>query len=145
MRLSGVVAPFTFAGGMDTAAMQTYVKRVLVPELRPGDIVIWDNLKPHQDAEVVRGIKQAGASVEPLPPWSPDLTPIEKMYSKVKGFLRAIGARTKEAVIEAMGAGLEGVSLFDIKGWFQSCGIARDDDRNQNGPNEMQYGINLAA
>jgi len=88
MRLGGVVAPFTFPGATDTAAFQTYAEKVLAPELRPGDVVIWDNLKPHKDAEVIAAVKQVGACVVALPPWSPDLTPIEKMFSKVKGLLR---------------------------------------------------------
>jgi transposase len=123
MRWSGVVAPWTFAGATDTTAFQTYVEEVLVPTLRPGDVVVWDNLKPHHDAAVVRAIERVGAHVEPLPPWSPDLTPIEKMYSKVKEFLRAAASRTTEALVNAMGAGLRSVRPEDIRGWFRSCGL----------------------
>ena len=63
---------------------ETYVEEVLVPELKPGDVVIWDNLKPHQSEEAIEAVEAAGAEVVPLPPWSPDLTPIEEMFSKVK-------------------------------------------------------------
>jgi transposase len=96
---------------------------MLVPQLRPGDVVIWDNLKPHQDAQVRQAVERAGATVEPLPPWSPDLTPIEKMFSKVKEFLRSAAARTTEAVCGAMGDALRAVRGSDIVGWFGSCGL----------------------
>jgi transposase len=124
MRLGGVVAPFTFAGATDTAAFQTYAERVLAPELRQGDVVIWDNLKPHKDAKVIEAVQQAGASVLPLPPWSPDKTPIEKMFSKVKGLLRSIAARTPASLVTAMGVALQRVCCKDILGWFHSCGLA---------------------
>jgi transposase len=146
MRLSGVVAPFTFAGGTDTVAMRTYVERVLIPELQPGDVVIWDNLKPHKDAQVVQAVESMGARVEPLPPWSPDLTPIEKMYSKVKGFLRTVGARTRATVIKAIGAGLETVCPQDIKGWFQSCGLLVGASvHSRDSPKRLMYEISLVA
>ena len=123
MRLSGVVAPLAFAGATDTEAFQNYVEQALVPHLQAGDVVIWDNLKPHHDAEVVQAIQRAGAQVQPLPPWSPDLTPIEKMYSKVKAYLRSAATRTTEALVEAMGAALQSVCPQDIQGWFRSCGL----------------------
>ena len=85
LRLSGVTAPVVFQGATDTAAFQSYVEQVLVPELRPEDVVIWDNLKPHKAEAVIAAVEQAGARVVPLPPSSPDLTPIEEMFSKVKG------------------------------------------------------------
>ena len=68
---------------------ETYVEDVLVPELKPGDVVIWDNLKSHKSEEAVEAVEAAGARVVPLPPWSPDLTPIEEMVSKVKGAMRS--------------------------------------------------------
>jgi transposase len=123
VRLSGVVAPWAFVGAMDTEHFQVYVTQVLVPELQPGDVVIWDNLKPHKNVEAVQAIEQAGATVKPLPPHSPDLTPIEKLWSKAKGVLRSAAARTVERVYEAMGAALQSVIPQDILGWFQSCGL----------------------
>lgn len=126
MRLHGVLAPFAFAGATDTSAFRTYAEEVLAPQLRRGDVVIWDNLKPHQAAEVVAAVKGAGARVVPLPPWSPDLMPIEKMFSKVKGWLRTLGARTAEALVDALGQGLRRVCPQDILGYFQSCGLAAD-------------------
>jgi transposase len=84
-----------------------------------GDVVIWDNLKPHQSEEAIEAVEAAGAQVVPLPPWSPDLTPIEEMFSKVKGSLRSAAARTKETVYAAFGSALHDVTLDNIAGWFQ--------------------------
>jgi transposase len=123
LRLSGVVAPLAFAGATDTPAFESYVTQALAPQLRPGDVVIWDNLKPHQSLEARRAVEQARAALVPLPPYSPDLTPIEEMWSKVKGFLRSAAARTTTAVYDAMGAALRAVTPEDILGWFRSCGL----------------------
>src|SRR6266511_969422 len=123
VRLSGVVAPLAFPGATDTPAFESYVEQALAPQLRPGDVVIWDNLKPHQAAGARHAVEGAGASLMPLPPYSPDLTPIEEMFSKVKGWLRSAAARTTEAVYDAMGAALRAVCPEDILGWFKSCGL----------------------
>jgi transposase len=120
LRLSGVIAPVVFPGATDTATFQSYVEQVLVPELQPEDVVIWDNLQPHKAAAVVAAVEQAKASVVPLPPSSPDLTPIEEMFSKVKGALRSAAARTTVAITVAFGSALRDVSQPDIWGWFQS-------------------------
>jgi transposase len=119
-RLSGVTAPLVFPGATDTAAFQSYVEQVLAPRLRPGDVVVWDNLKPHQAPAVVKAVEGAEARVVPLPPSSPDLTPIQEMFSKVEEKLRSAAARTTEAIYEAIGPALQEVSLQDISGWFQS-------------------------
>ena len=121
--LSGVVTPWAFEGATDTPAFASYVTQALAPQLRPGDVVIWDNLKPHQTLEARRAVEQARAALVPLPPYSPDLTPIEEMWSKVKGFLRSAAARTTTAVYDAMGAALRAVTPEDILGWFRSCGL----------------------
>ena len=91
--------------------IRLFVRESLAPALRPGDVVVWDNLTPHHNAQVRQAVEGTGAAVEPLPPWSPDLTPIEAMFSKVKGFLRSVGARTTEAVSEALGQALRAVRL----------------------------------
>src|SRR3954453_14687768 len=116
LRLSGVTAAFAFPGATNTGTFEEYVERVLVPELEPGDVVVWDNLKPHKAEEGVEAVEAAGARVIPLPPWSPDLSPIEEMISKVKGAMRSAAARTKEAVYAAFGSALHNVSLKDIAG-----------------------------
>jgi transposase len=123
LRLSGVVAPLAFEGAMNGPTCRAYVERVLRPALRPGDVVIWDDLKPHQDRRAGAAVEQGQARVEPLPPYSPDYTPIEEMDSKVKGILRTAAARTTEAVYEAMGVALRAVCPSDIRGWFKHCGI----------------------
>src|SRR3954465_10712693 len=119
LRLSGVTAALAFPGATDTDVFEAYVAEVLVPELKPGDVVIWDNLKPHESEEALEAVEAAGARVVPLPPWSPDLTPIEEMFSKVKGSLRSAAARTKETVYAAFGSALHDVTLGDIAGWVQ--------------------------
>src|SRR5436305_3927927 len=89
LRLPGVTAALAVPGATHTDMFENYVADVLIPELKPGDVVIWDNPKPHLSAEAIEAVEGAGARVVPLPPWSPDLTPIEEMFSKVKGAMRS--------------------------------------------------------
>jgi transposase len=119
MRLAGAMAGLAFPGATNTATFETYVADVLTPELRPGDVVIWDNLKPHQSEEAIEAVEAAGAQVVSLPPYSPDLNPIEEMFSKVKGALRSAAGRTKEAVYAAFASALHDVTPENIAGWFQ--------------------------
>ncbi|SIO19004.1 Transposase [Singulisphaera sp. GP187] len=119
MHLSGVTATLAFPGATNTDVFEGYVEQVLVPDLKPGDVVIWDNLKPHQSEDAIEAVETAGAEVVPLPPWSPDLTPIEEMFSKVKGAMRTAAARTTEAVYAAFGSALHDVTPENIAGWFQ--------------------------
>jgi transposase len=119
VRLAGAMSALAFPGATDTDTFEHYVEDVLVPELKPGDVVIWDNVKPHQSEEAIEAVEAAGARVEPLPPYSPDLTPIEEMVSKVKGAMRSAAARTTEAVYAAFASALHDVTLEDIAGWFQ--------------------------
>ncbi len=119
----GVRAPLVFPGATDTAVFQTYVEQALVPELHPGDVVIFDNLKPHLAAGVARSIEGAGSRVLPLPPYSPDYTPIEEMFSKVKQELRRAKARVKTALYATLGEVLKQVTPEDILGWFQHAGL----------------------
>jgi transposase len=124
VRLDGVPpsACLAFDGATNSACFETYVERCLVPALRPGDIVIMDNLACHKTAEVARLIKSAGAEVRCLPAYGPDLNPIEQLFSKLKGLLRSAAARTVDAVIEAMGDALRAVQPGDILGWFGHSG-----------------------
>ena len=119
LRLCGVTAPLAFRGATNTDTFESYVEEVLVPQLKPGDVVIWDNLKPHQSEEAIEAVEAVGARVEPLPPWSPDLTPIEEMISKVKGAMRTAAARTTDAVYAAFASALQDVTPEDIAGWFR--------------------------
>jgi len=121
--MDGVCAPMAFTGSMTGPIFEAYVEQILVPNLRQGDVVIIDNLKAHQGPEVRKLIEQAGASLLHLPPYSPDLSPIEPMFSKFKEYLRRIGARTKETLFEAMRDGLETITEKDILGWFLNVGL----------------------
>jgi transposase len=121
--LDGVRAPLAFPGAVDAATFESYVERVLVPALREGDVVVFDNLRSHLGSAVVRAIERAGASVLPLPPYSPEFTPIEEMLSKFKEFLRRVGARAKDHLDEAIGEGLKMVTPQDILGWFRHAGL----------------------
>ena len=122
MGLDGVRAPLAFAGAINAATFLAYVEQVLVPALRRGDVVVFDNLKSHLAPAVFEAIERAGATVLPLPPYSPDFNPIEEMFSKFKGFLRRVGARAKEHLYEAIGEGLREVTPQDILGWFRHAG-----------------------
>src|SRR4051795_2768750 len=119
MRLARAMAGLAFPGATDTGTFEAYVEEVLVPELRPGDVVIWDDLKPHRSEEAIEAVEEAGAEGVPLPPYRPDYSPIEEMFSKVKGAMRTAAGRTKEAVYEAFASALHDVTLEDIAGWFQ--------------------------
>jgi transposase len=121
--LDGVRAPVVLSGSTDTAAFQAYVDQVLVPELRAADVVVFDNIKPHLTAAVAKSIAGAGAGVLPLPPYSPEYTPIEEMFSQVKQGLRRAKARTKAGLVDAVGVVLRSVTPQDILGWFQHAGL----------------------
>ena len=122
MRLDGSTACMAVNGATDAEIFREYVRRFLGPTLRVGDIVVLDNLSAHRDQQTQELIEQAGAELRFLPPYSPDLNPIEKMWSKVKTFLRAAKARTEEDLHEAIGRALETVTAKDAEGWFRSCG-----------------------
>jgi transposase len=121
--LDGVKAPLVFPGATDTTAFQEYVDQVLAPELKPGDVVVFDNLTPHLAPGVAASIEAAGATVLRLPPYSSDYNPIEELWSKFKAKLRAIGARTKENLYQAIGDALDQVTVQDILGWFNHSGV----------------------
>ena len=124
VRLGGVpeAACLTFDGATDSACFEAYVAHCLVPALRPGDIVVMDNLACHKTAEVARLIGVAGAEVRYLPAYSPDLNPIERLFSKLKAWLRKAKARTVDALVAAMGEALRAVRPGDIAGWFAHSG-----------------------
>ena len=103
LRASGLVAPFVIGGAMNGAAFRAYVERVLVPELRRGDVVVMDNLAAHKAPGVREAIRAAGAGLLYLPAYSPDLNPIEQVFAKLKALLRRAAARTKEALWDAIG------------------------------------------
>ena len=124
IRLDGRTACLAIEGATDTEVFRAYVREVLCPTLRPGDLVVMDNLSPHKNDRTLDLIAQAGASVAFLPAYSPDLNPIEKMWSKVKQFLRSAEARTREALTAAIAAALRSVTRQDAANWFASCGYS---------------------
>ena len=122
IRMDGSTACMAIDGATDADIFREYVRQVLLPTLRPGDIVVLDNLGAHKDTEAIRLVESAGAEVWFLPPYSPDLNPIEKMWSKVKEFLRNAKARTEELLFDAIAAALKTITSEDAQGWFSSCG-----------------------
>jgi transposase len=122
VRLDGTTACMAIDGATSAEVFREYVGRVLVPTLRPGDIVIFDNLSAHKDAQAIDLILAAGATALPLPAYSPDMNPIEKMWSKVKEFLRDAKARTFDTLFNAIAAALKTITAQDAQGWFESCG-----------------------
>ena len=118
----GIGAAMSVEGATDGAAFETYVKHFLAPTLRRGQIVVMDNLQVHKIKRVRDLVEGAGAEVLFLPPYSPDFSPIEEAFWKVKDILRRIGARTREALLEATSEALDAVSRTDAVGWFGHCG-----------------------
>jgi len=120
--LEGVRAAMHFEGALDGAVYEVFITEVLVPELREGDVVFLDNLSVHKNAEAIRAILAAKATVEFLPPYSPDLNPIEQLWSKLKALVRGAKARTLEALEQAISAAFAAVTSDDAEGWFEHCG-----------------------
>ena len=124
MRVDGTTACLAIEGATDAEVFRTFIAEVLLPTLRPGDIVVMDNLAAHKPAETVQLITGAGATALFLPAYSPDLNPIEKMWSKVKNTLRAKAARTLVELQAAIGQALAEVTGKDAANWFGSCGYS---------------------
>jgi len=124
VRLDGSTACMTIDGATNTEVFQAYVREILVPTLRAGDIVVLDNLGAHKNEATVALITACGAEARFLPAYSPDLNPIEMMWSKVKTLLRTAAARTDTALLQAIAHALAAVSADDAKHWFAHCGYS---------------------
>ena len=124
MRLDGSTACLAIEGATDAEVFRTYVEQVLVPTLRKGDIVVMDNLAAHKTESTLALIHAAGAEALFLPAYSPDLNPIERMWSKVKNALRSAAARTLPDLQNAIGKALGQVTGSDAANWFGSCGYS---------------------
>jgi transposase len=124
LTVDGVQAPLVFEGSMNGPTFETYVEQVLAPILPAGALVVLDNLAPHKHAPIQRLIEARGARVVFLPPYSPDLNPIEKCWAKVKAHLRKVKARTFDALVDALAQALRAVSSQDAAAWFKHCGYA---------------------
>lgn len=125
MSSEGMGTALAVQGGTNKAVFEAYVERVLAPSLEPGQVVVMDNLSAHKGEEVRELIEGRGCELLFLPPYSPDLNPIEQAFSKIKGLLRKAQARTKEALIEALGAAISAVTGGDARGFFEHCGYRR--------------------
>jgi len=122
IRLSGIAAAMTVDSSTDSDVFRTFVERVLVPALRPGEVVVMDNLSPHKASGVQEMIAATGAELWYLPPYSPDYNPIEKCWSKVKEYLRSAKARTQRKLERVIAKALRTVTASDAVGWFNECG-----------------------
>lgn len=122
IRLDGSTACMVVDGATTKDIFEVYVEQILLPTIKAGDIVVLDNLSAHKGQRARELIESVGAELWYLPAYSPDLNPIEKMWSKVKSILRTLKARTKETLIHAIAMALEMVTANDAKGWFESCG-----------------------
>jgi transposase len=122
VRFDGSTACMVVDGATTKDIFEAYVEQILLPTLKAGDIVILDNLSAHKSQHVRELIESIGAELCYLPAYSPDLNPIEKMWSKIKSILRTLKAKTQEALINAIAKALEKVTASDAKGWFESCG-----------------------
>jgi transposase len=118
----GLQAPGRIAGAMDTATVDWYIVEQLVPMLRPGQVVVVDHLSAHKAASIGQALAARGCSVLFLPPSSPDCTPIEPAFSKLTAILRGLGARTREALEEAVRLAVEAITRDDVFGWFTHTG-----------------------
>jgi transposase len=122
MSMEGMGPSLAVEGTTSATLFETYVKKVLAPTLRPGQIVVMDNLSAHKGARVGDLVAQRGCELLYLPPYSPDLNPIEEAFSKMKGIVRRAEARSREALIEAIGRALEAITSRDARGFFGHCG-----------------------
>ena len=125
LSLEGLVACMTVEGAADTDVLVAFTRHVLVPVLRPGQIVVLDNLSAHKAPMLRRLIERAGCTLLFLPPYSPDLNPIEPAWSKLKALLRGVGARTVEALNTALTTLVDAITASDAAGYFRHCGYAR--------------------
>jgi transposase len=124
LRCDRVEAPWLLDGPIDGESFRLYVERVLVPTLRPGDVVVMDNLGSHKSAAVRRAIRAAGARLFLLPKYSPDLNPIEKLFAKLKHWLRKAAARTLDAVCDAISHILDTVTASECGNYLIEAGYA---------------------
>jgi transposase len=122
MSLHGMGESMCIEGATDAEAFEAYVEHFLAPSLREGQVVVMDNLGAHRPKRIRELIEARGAELVFVPSYSPDLNPIEQAFSKIKNILRKLGARTHEALLEAMEEALSKVTPADVAGWFDHCG-----------------------
>jgi transposase len=120
--LRGVIAAMSVDGAVDTETFDVFVSQVLVPALQPGDVILWDNLRVHHASTIKQAVTARGGTVLFRPPYSPDFSPIEPCWSKLKTFLRGCAPRTRAFLDDMLTRALLTLSLEDIQGWFRYCG-----------------------
>lgn len=120
--VAGVEATMTVEGSVNTLVFNAYCEHILCPTLRPGDVIVLDNLGAHRASRIEEITARCGPRVLWLPPYSPDFSPIELMWSKVKAFLKKVKARTQAELEAAIKAALETVTVSDCRNWFRHCG-----------------------
>lgn len=120
----GLQEPWLIEGAMDSATFAWYIEEQLAPTLRPGQIVVLDNLSVHKAERIRRALEARQCQLLFLPPYSPDFTPIEQAFSKLKAILRGLGARTTAALWEAMRVAVEAITREDARAWFAHAGYA---------------------
>jgi transposase len=125
LRADGLTAPAAFDGAINGESFLAYVQQILVPTLKPGDIVILDNLSSHKVEGVCEAIKAAGAELRYLPPYSPDLNPIEQMFAKLKALLRKVAARSVEALWTAIGDLVDTFKPDECRNYLRHSGYGR--------------------
>ena len=122
MSVEGMGPCLAVEGSTNAVVFETYVEKMLAPTLQPGQIVVMDNLSAHKGQRVKELIERQGCELLYLPPYSPDFNPIEEAFAKIKGILRKAEARTREALVEAMGSAISAISPQDARGFFGHCG-----------------------
>jgi transposase len=122
MSVEGMGPSLAVEGVTDRKVFEAYIEGVLAPSLQCGQIVIMDNLTAHKGERIKELIEERSCELLYLPPYSPDLNPIEEAFSKIKGILRKAEARSREALVEAMGRALDAVTSRDARGFFEHCG-----------------------
>ena len=120
--VGGIDAPMVVEGSVDTAVFNAYCEAVLRPTLKIGDVIVLDNLGAHRASRIEEIAFSCGAEVVWLPPYSPDFSPIELMWSKVKAYLKKVKSRTQEELEKAIAQALQTVTLSDCLNWFRHCG-----------------------
>jgi len=129
LSVEGMGASMLLEGATNAAAFEVYLEQILMPSLAPGQIVVMDNLSAHKGARVRQLIEERGCQLLFLPAYSPDFSPIEETFSKIKAYLRRVGARTREALEEAITQALQTVTSQDARGWFAHCGYLPSRER----------------
>jgi transposase len=122
MNTQGMGPSLAVEGATNATVFEVYVGQALAPKLQPGQVVVMDNLSAHKGKRIRELIEARGCKLLYLPPYSPDLNPIEEAFSKIKGILRKAQAESREALIKAMGTALDAVTCRDVRGFFEHCG-----------------------